>query len=141
MVMGVNDISQITNPSFHKNQDIIEALVKNRCNQAIKHTVDENCKKQISNANLICIFGSSLGEIDNMWWKLIAKSLAKNCILIIFSKGDEIPLRINYKMGREERKIRNNFQDISTMTEELRKITGNKIYASINSTIFDINKE
>jgi|WetSurMetagenome_2_1015567.scaffolds.fasta_scaffold00395_22 hypothetical protein len=140
MVMGVNDITQLKNKDFHKNQDVIEAIVKNNCNQAIKHTIDDFCRQQILSANLICIFGSSIGVTDNMWWELIGQRLAKDCILILFYQGEEIPLRINYKKGREERKIRTDFQNKSKMSEELKKSTANKIYIGINLKIFNILK-
>ena len=83
-IMGVNDVSQIRNISFHENQDILEALVKPKCNQAQRHAIDDLCRRQISESNLICIFGSSIGDTDNLWWALIGKQLKKECILIIF---------------------------------------------------------
>jgi hypothetical protein len=140
MVMGVNDITQIGNKSFHKNQDIIDAIVKDNCNQALKHTIDDYCRQLIAKANMICIFGSSLGETDNMWWEQIGHRLAKDCILIIFFRGEEIPSRIDYKKGREERKIRKSFQIKSKMTEEQKSSTANNIYVGINSTVFNLLK-
>ena len=52
MILGVNDVSQISNTSFHENPDILEALVKSNCNQAHKHTIDDLCKQQISNMHI-----------------------------------------------------------------------------------------
>jgi hypothetical protein len=81
MVLGVNDISQIDNIGFHKNQDIIETIIKDECNQAQKHTKEIWCKNQIKKANLICIFGSSIGDTDNIWWELVGEQLTRDCNL------------------------------------------------------------
>jgi hypothetical protein len=141
MVMGVNDVSQISNNSFHRNQDVIEALVKINCNQAYKHTLEEICRQQISSANLICIFGSSIGETDKMWWEIIGKRLTQDCQLIIFDRGENISTRIGYKKARLERNIRESFQKISKMSEDEKKLTTNKIYVGINTSIFDVLKD
>ena len=138
MVMGVNDVSQIRNKSFHKNRDIIEALVKPMCNQAQKHTIDGLCKQQINSANLICIFGSSIGETDNMWWELIGNQLKRDCSIIIYDKGEEIALRRAYKKGRREREIKDFFIKKTKLTEEEKKKALNNIYIGINTDMFNI---
>jgi len=140
MVMGVNDVSQIKNTAFHKNQDVIEALVKNNCNQVHRHTIDEWCKKQVSLANLICIFGSSIGDTDIMWWDLIGKQLKRDCLLIIFDRCEDIPPRIAYKKARVERRIRESFLRKTKMNEEEKKIITNKIYVGLNTNIFKLMK-
>lgn len=75
--MGVNDTSQIKNESFHNVQEIVEAIVKPICNIASKSTLDNVCAKQIESANLICIFGSPIGDIVNKWWELIGNQLLR----------------------------------------------------------------
>ena len=77
MIMGVNDISQIKNQSFHNNQDILDALVKPNCNKVNKTTIDDLCNSQITRAKVICIFGSSIGDTDNYWWHSIGEQIKK----------------------------------------------------------------
>lgn len=141
MVMGVNDVSQIKNSSFHKNQNVLEALVKVICNQVSRQNIDEVCKQQVSSANLICIFGSSIGDTDNMWWELIGKRLLGNCKLIIFHKTEEIsPLR-PYKKLPVERDYRHSFLRKANLTEEERNRISDNIYIGLNTEIFDLIKE
>jgi len=71
MVIGVNDISQIKNESFHNSRDVLESIVKSECNRANRNNIDRQLTNKINTANLICIFGSSIGETDNKWWELI----------------------------------------------------------------------
>ncbi len=141
MVMGVNDLSQVKNQSFHNNIDIQETIVKPDCNQAIRHTIDDWSKGQITRANLICIFGSSIGESDKLWWELIGERLKdSNFRLIIFGRlTSEISERISQKKQREVRKIINDFLDKTNMSDDDRMFAFNKIYVGLNTQIFKIN--
>lgn len=138
MVMGVNDTSQISNNKFHTNQEIIETLIKSECNQAQKHNIDVWCKKQILESNLICIFGSSIGDTDNMWWKLIGEQLLYDCNLIIFEKLEPIPPRRPQKGQIVERNKKKYFLDKTNLSDEERRTVNDKIFFSINSKIFNI---
>lgn len=138
MVMGVNDISQINNSNYHKERDIIEALVKSECNRIQKHTIDDFCKKLISQSNLICIFGSSLGDTDRLWWELIGKQLKKDCMLVIFEKGEIISKRRSYKNGKVARKITDDFLSKLKLTESEKKSLANKIFVGHNTDMFKI---
>lgn len=139
MVMGVNDISQISNTDFHNNQDVLETLVKNDCNQAQKHTIDNWCKSQISHANLICIFGSSIGDTDNLWWKLIGEQLKRDCKLIIFERGELIPPRRPQKGKIAERRKKKYFLEKTKLNEKEIEIASNNIFIGINTDMFDFN--
>lgn len=138
MVMGVNDVSQISNKSFHENQNILDALVKVNCNQVQKHTLDNWCKSQIVKANLICIFGSSIGDTDNMWWELVGEQLKKDIKLIIFEKGEKIPLRRPYKKANIERVKKNYFLDKTKLNDKEKKNASGKIFIGINTNMFDL---
>jgi len=118
MVIGVNDKSQIKNESFHDNQDILESIVKTECNRANRNNIDRQFTNKIKSANLICIFGSSIGDTDNKWWELIGERLNFDCHLIIFSKGTEIPPRIRHMQARAERTIRNDFLNKTNLSEK-----------------------
>lgn len=141
MVMGVNDISQIKNTNFHEDIDVLETMVKPNCNQAIKHTIDDWTKERISKSNIICIYGSSIGESDNLWWDLIGKRLKDDCQLLIFSRSESsIPNRISQKKQREVRKIIDNFLDKVNLSESEKLDIRSKIYVSINSKMFNLAK-
>lgn len=136
MVMGVNDISQISNTSFHTNRNILDAMVKSNCNKVQKHTIDDTCRTLIQNANLICIFGSSIGETDDCWWEAIGEHLKKGCRLIIFTKGEEISRRFSFKIARIEREMKDYFLDRTKLTEEEKMTLADNIYVGVNSKMF-----
>ncbi len=139
MVMGVNDVSQVSNSDFHSNQDVIESLIKSECNQAQKHTMDNWCKDQISKANLICIFGSSIGDTDNLWWQLMGEQLKRDCYLIIFEKGEVIPPRRPQKGKIAERNKKKYFLGKTNLTEKEKEGADKKIFIGINTNMFNIS--
>ena len=141
MVMGVNDISQVTNKDFHNNQDILESLVKDTCNQAHKHTIENLCKERVLSANLICIFGSSIGDTDKIWWELIGSQLIGDRKLIIFNLGENISPRIGHKKARIEREIRDGFLKKTQLNEEEKKIARNNIFIGINTNQFKLTQK
>ena len=137
MVLGVNDVSQLKNKEFHNNIDVLEAIIKEKCNRAYRHTIDNQFTTKIQQANLICIFGSSIGDTDNMWWKLIGQKLINEIPIIIFTKGEEvISARIGYKNNRTERKMRKYFLNKTKLSDEEKEKFGNNIYVVIDSPIF-----
>jgi hypothetical protein len=137
MVLGVNDTSQISNTNFHTNQDILESLVKSDCNQALKHTIDINCKSLISSANLICIFGSSIGDTDKCWWELIGERIKKNGKLIIFTKGEEINKRTKHITARVERDMKDLFLNKTKLSPEEKELAKKNIYIGVNTDMFN----
>tara|TARA_B100001146_G_scaffold224245_1_gene241522 strand:+ start:1108 stop:2085 length:978 start_codon:yes stop_codon:yes gene_type:complete len=137
MVLGVNDISQLNNKDFHENLDILEAIVKEKCNKAYRHTIDSQFATKIKQANIISIFGCSIGDTDNIWWELIGQKLLNSTPIIIFTKGEEIiSSRIGYKNNRTERKMRNYFLKKTKLTDEEKKRFGQNIYIVIDAPIF-----
>lgn len=140
MVMGVNDTLQIKNKSFRENQDVIEAFVKTKCNQVQKHAVDNLCKQQINKANLICIFGSSIGKTDNLWWQLIGEQVKRGSKLIIFDICKEIPPRKAYLKSRIERKKRDTFLELLKLNETEKEKVEKNIFFGLNTGMFDILK-
>ena len=139
MVLGVNDISQIKNESFRKNQNIIEALVKDECNKAAKHGVDELCENLIKDKNLICIFGLSLGETDKIWWERIGKQLQEECKVILFVRDKkDIPNRDDHLKSRTERELKNKFLSKTALSDEEKERLKDNIFVAINTDMFKI---
>lgn len=137
MVIGVNDASQVKNESFRSNRDVLESIVKSECNRANRSNIDRQLTNKIHTANLICIFGSSIGETDNKWWEIIGERLKYDCHLIVFTKGAEIPPRIRHMQARAERTIRDSFISKTNLTEKLMESVEEKIFIGLNSGIFD----
>ncbi len=138
MVMGVNDISQISNQYFQTSQNVLVDLVKSNCNQAQKHMIDVWSKDLISKANLICIFGSSIGDTDKMWWELVGEQLKRDCFLLIFEKGDIIHSRRPQRKVLSEIEKINYFLSKTNLKEEEKRNAFKKIIIGINTNMFDL---
>jgi hypothetical protein len=138
IVLGVNDISQIDKVDFHENEEILEALIKTKCNRVQRHNIDKICESNINEANLICIFGSSIGDTDNYWWQLIGEQLRKNSKIIIFSKGEDIKERFAHKAVREKRLIKKLFLNKTNLSQEEKNQFEENIYVGINTRMFNI---
>lgn len=136
MILGVNDEDQIKNSKLLEDVNFREILIKQTANKAAKNGVELRCKELIENSDLICIFGSSLGETDRYWWKLIGKRLQNNVRVIIFNKGIEIDKRTSFRLGSKERLVKNNFFKAAGLTPEQIAACENKIYVSLNSEMF-----
>ncbi len=139
MVLGVNDIKQIKNESLCSDLDITESLIKPQCNQAQKHSIDNLLMQRINVADLICIFGSSIGDTDTLWWELIGEQLKRECHLMIFEKCEEIIQRDEHMKGREERRVKKHFLSKTNLKEDERKKYQKNIYVGINCDIFNMN--
>ena len=88
VIMGVNDDSQILNKDF-LNDELRRLLVKPYINQQLQNLVDTECLRLIQNADLICLFGVSVGETDLMWWQAIGDRLQKSPLRILFYAYDK----------------------------------------------------
>ena len=139
MVMGVNDISQLLNEKFHDKPEIINAFVKSKCNQAMQHTIDDQCKIHINSANLICIYGSSIGSTDKLWWEEIGNRLKGDCYLIIFSfTSEDIPPLREYKKELIRENLKELFLEQTKLSKDEKKVISQKIFVGINRDMFDM---
>lgn len=142
MIIGVNDKSQIANEYF-KNKNLVSYnLIKSITNDISKELVKEDCINKINSAQIICIFGSSLGNTDLMWWELIIEKLKTDCRLIIFHRGqgNTNPLFPSENMIIEN-EVKNNFFSKSKLTNSERRSLEKKVTVVVNSEMFNILKE
>lgn len=90
MVMGVNDKSQISNTAFNTDIDVVEDFVKPEFNDACLNNKNIDCESLIHHANIIVLYGTSLGKSDDKWWKLIGKRMESVTYpLIVYLPYDE----------------------------------------------------
>ena len=73
ILMGVNDANQIANESFRNNLDIREVFVKPEINNGCENLKNEIFCKLIDTAEIIVLFGVSVGLTDSFWWKKIGE--------------------------------------------------------------------
>jgi len=76
MILGVNDLKQISNIEFH-NLDKISRYIKPNVNDLLENKRNTDAIKLIEDADVYCIFGMSIGKTDKKWWIEISKQLIK----------------------------------------------------------------
>lgn len=84
-VCGVNDASQIKSELLSSNEDIAATFVKGEIQKLFGSVDDRRASGLISGAQILIIFGLSLGEADIRWWEEavgLLKKDAKRFILI-----------------------------------------------------------
>jgi len=142
MLLGVNDISQISNESLKKNNTLQNILIKPQTNRVIKDLVDSKCKSIIQGSNLLCLFGLSLGDTDNIWWQLIGKQFKRADFRIIyFAKGSEISKRRFHLIGDKESELKDYLLSKSGLSKEEKINALDKIFIGYNTKIFNLNKK
>lgn len=74
-ICGVNDVSQIGSDALSKNEDIVSTFVKGEIQKLFGSVDDRRAEDIILGANILIIFGLSLGETDMRWWEIVVKLL------------------------------------------------------------------
>lgn len=83
MTMGVNDKSQIMNELLAENSKVQDIFVKNKYigvlqKRDVNRQVDmTKAMRAIDDSDVICVFGSSIGDTDKIWWERIGNRLKK----------------------------------------------------------------
>ena len=108
-ILGVDNASQIFNEELIKSGDVIGYLVKPLINTTLGSLVDAKAKKTIINADLICIYGMSLGETDATWWKLVGDKLQKGSIVVLYVYDKDANNLAARKKAQFNKKWRNKF--------------------------------
>lgn len=137
-ILGVDNVSQIENEQLIKNGEIIGYLVKPSINTALGNLVDEKVKKTILNANLICIYGMSLGETDATWWRLVGERLVKGAIVILYVYDDNANNILARKKTQFNNKWRNKFFNVAGISDSKRVDLEKRLIIAPNTKIFDI---
>ena len=88
MVLGVNDSKQIKNQNLRDCKKIIRRFIKPECNKTYGLNHSEKCTSWINVAQIICLYGLSLGETDKIWWNRVAKRLVNSSAILIIFKID-----------------------------------------------------
>lgn len=142
IIIGVDNEEQIANEKLRNNEDVKDFLIKVQSNNTMKQTRHRTCEKLISNANLVILYGVSLGDTDARWWKLLGEQFKKrNTISIIqhlYMPNAITPTR-QQLLGRIERKQRNCIMEkMGIKKEEWPEDTIDRLYFITNSGAFTI---
>ncbi len=142
MIVGVNDVNQLTNDKLQNDNRVNMALVKKELLEIAGQMNIAKFLKMINASKIICLFGLSVGETDIMYWEYIKKRLlADNEVkLIIFEYRDKNePTHIildEMKTLEVKSKI---YKNSNATKDEITKIENN-ILVEIGHELFKISK-
>lgn len=118
-LMGVGDKLQI------ENKDLREALqeyfIKPMASAAVGDLSQEKPKTLISESNIICLWGLSLGKTDSQWWEAVMEWLGKkesNRLIVYWFTGGKVTKRLHTTLLREKEKICDELFRYSALTTE-----------------------
>lgn len=90
MCMGVNDSSQISNVTFISDDDVVEDFIKPEFNDACMNNKNAMGESLIEKADIIVLYGTSLGSSDKKWWRLIGERMnSDNYPLLVYLAYDK----------------------------------------------------
>lgn len=78
ILVGVNDVKQISNEDYHDNLDICDVFVKPSANRILGNYVEWVSESIIEDTDLFVLYGTSVGETDRFWWNKVANRLLKS---------------------------------------------------------------
>jgi len=139
-IIGLNDVSQIGNDLFRDDIDTQEFLLKPKINEAVGHLKDRKSFELINQANLIYLFGVSLGETDKLWWEAVGERLKRDCRIIYFVYNPDEHPRSN-ELTRIRRKYKDFLLSKTKLTPEEKQAAFDRIFIVHNSDMFNLKKK
>ena len=146
MVLGVNDESQIEGIALFQGYgpEYLAQLIKVRTNEMLEENTDAKAASLIQSAELIYIYGMSLGETDKLWWDRILVRMIQNPMVHVIIHCHSAPPRTliarPYVTWETEKKA----SFISNLHAEIDKPTKDALLARIHldtNNIFASMKE
>lgn len=133
-LVGVDNVIQIANKEFAANEDLRELMLKPNANVAIKSGIDNRCRDLIRAANLIVLFGVSLGETDLIWWKEVGARVKKGAKAVILHHDAGLGIEHHENLiARYERRVRSDFVKKASL-EGVEKDWRNGVFVTFNRT-------
>lgn len=71
-ILGVDNITQIANETFREDEDIVQMMVKCEVDKWLGRNWRKDAIRIIEKSDKIYVYGASLGETDEFWWKTLA---------------------------------------------------------------------
>lgn len=100
ILFGVDNTGQISKENMRAEDKILNLIVKPQSNKGIGDLIDEQCMQCISDTNIFCIFGSSLGDTDRTWWHCIGEKFQKDnsTIILLFEYNPKLTGKIRQEL-------------------------------------------
>ena len=145
MVVGVNNLQQISNKAFQDELDVIEGFVKPEYNDSCLNEKNSKARHLIENANIIVFFGTSLGYSDKSWWKMIGERMidSKDVLLLAYfpyDKDKDVSLHPNYRRRWNNEYLKRLLYSLDIPIEEMSNVV-DRVCIGLNKQIFALKKK
>lgn len=132
--VGVDNEEQIAHERYRANPDVQYRLLKPKIISALSRRMVEDAKMFIRSADVLVIFGASLGPSDMTWAQQIANKLTEGTVALLFVHNGKTYPSDNAKLIDQE-KCKSDF------IEKMKGYGANipddsRIFVEINSSIF-----
>lgn len=140
MVLGVNDISQISDSSLFDGYDdeFINEIIKQKTNEINEENMDQKVFELLKSSDLIYIYGMSTGATDKLWWERICELMnqKKDLHLIIhkFDAPEDGLIRRSFRVFIK--KARKDFTSYCNLEESAKSDIESRIHID-RTNIFD----
>ena len=144
IVMGVSDEDQIANETFRRNRNVTEDFVKPYYNDACLNNNNAICERWIKESDMIVLFGTSLGETDRKWWRMVGQQLMSGesdtmIIYFVFDKDKDCHLHPNHRLRWTEEYQHELLTKLEIPESRISGILS-RICIGINKPIFHLEK-
>lgn len=141
LILGVNDESQISNTKLLESTKFKHSAIKPIINNNFGSLIDEQAIQVINNSNVICVYGTSLGITDRLWWNSILIWLKSNTnnSLIIFPFVENLRLVLPSSVINKIMNTKDQFFNSAGASEEELQQTKDQIFISIKQVLFDFD--
>ena len=118
---------------------IQRALIKTEVNVNAGTMRDDRCSRAIDAADVICIYGMSLGDTDRFWWNKVGMRVAKsNARLFVFGKTGDLPRRREYMASNKKDELKNLFVSHLDFDEPSKEKIKKQTFVCLNSNMFKV---
>lgn len=141
-ILGVDNPSQIVNESFRSNKEILQMMVKCEMDKKLGRGWREQALSIIRRSQKIYVYGSSLGDTDEFWWKALAQWFEEDTThqLALYSHPkdteEEIMLESERVINSISKHLKNKKLQANIVIDNIKKnMTVGFVYAAGNITI------
>lgn len=141
MILGVNDETQIKNDKL-RTEKVKNYIVKPTMNINAETLREKECEKLISEANIVVIYGMSIGETDKCWWELLMKKFLEDpsMLIIIVNYDSEYDPSFKHFFVEKKDELKNKLiKYLIKDNYENHKIAKERILVEFNTNMFKFN--
>ena len=140
LILGVGDKNQIANEELANLEIIQQLFIKQATNDRFAQNKIRIVETMINQSVIICVYGMSIGNTDNYWWKYISNWLANSADrrLVIFEYNSEIHGNKSKFDFLHENRSKERFRETAEVDDNVWNSIKDRILIVFNTKIFSL---